>query len=250
MAPFKFEEDIKSVLEKRTIPPSKMAWEELEKALDKTSKPIQKKSFWWIGIAASVVGILWISISIFDNDKVIIEPIVVEAPNDKIEIPRKIIPIQKEEKIEQVATIDKPNNSVNKELVALETSSKKVKKETAPEIELHQNQEFEKEILITNVDVVPSENISEEEKQLQEVAAQVAVLEKENATDAEIDLLLKNAQHKIADQKFKESGMSVSAYALLFEVEEELDPSFKEKVFNILSENYHSVKNAVAQRND
>ena len=44
--------------------------------------------------------------------------------------------------------------------------------------------------------------------------------------------------------------MSVSAYALLFEVEEELDPTFKDKVFKILSENYNSVKHAVAQRND
>ena len=250
MAPFKFEEDIKSVLEKRTIPPSKMAWDELEKTLDKSSESTKKKPYWWIGIAASVVGILWISISIFNTDVVIVEPTVVEAPNDKIEIPREIILTQKEEKTEQVIPIEKSNNSVNNELVAVETPTKKVKKETFPEIENDQNQELEKEILIVTIDVEPSKNMSEEEKQLQEVAAQVAVLEKENATDTEIDLLLKNAQHKIADQKFKESGMSVSAYALLFEVEEELDPSFKEKVFNILSENYHSVKNAVAQRND
>ncbi|PCI11182.1 MAG: hypothetical protein COB73_02385 [Flavobacteriaceae bacterium] len=250
MAPIKFEEDIKSVLEKRTIAPSKMAWEELEKTLEKTSKPTQKKPYWWIGIAASVVGILWISISVFNNDEVIIEPTIVDAPNDKIEIPTRIIPTQKEEKTEQVAAIKKSNYSTNKELIAVEIPSKKVNKKTVPENESHQNQQLEKEILITNVYVEPSENISSEEKQLLEIVAQVAALEKENATDAEIDLLLKNAQHKIANQKFKESGMSVSAYALLFEVEEELDPTFKEKVFNILSENYHSVKNAVAQRND
>ncbi|MFK5879528.1 MAG: hypothetical protein QM478_08545 [Flavobacteriaceae bacterium] len=249
MAPFKFEKDIKSVLEKRTIMPSKMAWEGLEKTLDKTSELTKKKSYWWIGIAASVVGILWISISVFNKDEEIVEPIIVEISNEIIEVP-STKSINEDVRIEQIVAIDKPNILVNKELVAVETPVKKVKKETVPEIELNQNQELEKEILAVNVDVEPSENMSEEEKQLQEVAAQVAILEKGNATDAEINLLLKNAQHKIADQKFNESGMSVSAYALLFEVEEELDPTFKEKVFNILSENYHSVKNAVAQRND
>ena len=68
MAPFKFEEDIKSVLEKRTITPSKTVWSELEKTLEKTSEPTKKKGFWWIGIAASVVGIFWISISFLNSN--------------------------------------------------------------------------------------------------------------------------------------------------------------------------------------
>ena len=135
-------------------------------------------------------------------------------------------------------------------MVAFEAPSVIVEKEKVPEIENHKNEEVEKEILVAKVTIESPNNLSEEEKQLQEVAALVSVLEKENATDAEIDLLLKNAQQKITDKKIKESGMSVSAYALLFEVEEELDPTFKDKVFKILSENYNSVKHAVAQRND
>ena len=249
MAPFKFEEDIKTVLEKRTIQPSKMAWDELEASLDNAPIKTKKSSFWRIGIAACVVGILLIAISFFNQDNVIVEPTIVDVPKENYETPiltnsngvdQNII---KEELI-----IDKPIVSTNTELVAVEVKPKTIKKETIPVIEKRQNEEIKKEELIAKADIIMLDNVSEEEMQLNKVAAQIAALE--NATESEIDLLLNNAQQKIADQKFKDSGMSVSAYALLFEVEEELDPSFKEKVFNILSENYHSVKNAVAQRNN
>lgn len=251
MAPIKFEEDIKSVLEKRSIQPSKMAWGELEKSLDKTSGNAKNKSFWWIGIAASIVGILWISISFFNQEKGIVESIIVEVSNSNIEIPTEVTTNQKADKIiKKDAIDDKQIISNNEELVVANVEPKTTEKETNPVIEKDQKEEIKNEELIAKADIIIPNNISEEEKQLHEVAAQIAALEKENATDAEIDDLLKRAQQKIADQKFKESGMSVSAYALLFEVEEELDPSFKEKVFNILSENYQSVKNAVAQRND
>lgn len=251
MAPIKFEEDIKSTLEKRRIEPSKMAWDTLEKSLDNDFGENKKKPFWWIGIAASIIGILWISISFFNREDVIVEPMIVDVPNGNIKTQTKVTTNKKADKIiEEDDIIDRPITSVNQELVAVEIHPKKIKKESIYEIENPQNINITKEVLIAKVEVELPVNISEEEKQIQQVAAQIAVLEKENATDAEIDNLLKKAQQKIANQKFKESGMSVSAYALLFEVEEELDPTFKEKVFDILSENYHSVKNAVAQRND
>jgi len=86
MAPFKFEEDIKTVLEKRTIQPSKLAWDELEKSLDKN----KKKPFWWIGLAASIVGILWISISFFNQDNAIVEPTIVDVSNENYETPTTV----------------------------------------------------------------------------------------------------------------------------------------------------------------
>lgn len=249
MAPFKFEEDIKSVLEKRTIQPSKMAWNELEKSLDKDSGKNKKKPFWWIGIAASVVGILLIAISFFNQDNVIVEPTIVDVSKENYETPILTNSNAVDQKtIKEEVIIGKAIVSTNTELVAVKVKPKTIKKETIPVIENGQNKEVEKEIMIAKVTIEAPIYISEEEKQLNEVAAQIAALE--NATESEIDLLLNNAQQKIADQKFKESGMSVSAYALLFDVEEELDPSFKDKVFKVLSENYHSVKNAVAQRNE
>ncbi|MDC9723286.1 MAG: hypothetical protein PSN34_11045 [Urechidicola sp.] len=249
MAPFKFEEDIKEVLEKRTIQPSKLAWNELEKSLDKDSGKNKKKPFWWIGIAASVVGILFIAISFFNRDNTIVKPTIVDVSKENYETPMLINSNTIDQKIiSEEVIIDKPIVTTNTELVAVKVKSKTIKKETIPVIEKRQNEEIQREELIAKADIIIPDNISEEEKQLNEVAAQIAALE--NATESEIDLLLDNAQQKIAQQKFKESGMSVSAYALLFEVEEELDPTFKDKVFNILSENYHSVKNAVAQRNE
>ena len=249
MAPFKFEEDIKTVLEKRTIQPSKFAWDELEKSLDKDSGKNKKKPFWWIGIAASVVGILLIAISFFNQDNVIVEQTIVDVSKENYETPMLTNPNAiDQEIIKEEVIIDKPIELTNTEFVAVKVKPKTIKKETITVIEKDQKEEIKKETLIAKVEVETPINISKEEKELHAVAAQIAALE--NATETEIDLLLNNAQQTIADQKFKESGMTVSAYALLFEVEEELDPTFKEKVFNILSENYHSVKNAVAQRNE
>jgi len=251
MAPIKFEEDIKLALEKRRIGPSKSAWETLEKSLDKDLGKSKKKSFWWMGVAASIIGILWFSISFFESNNEVIEPTIVEVQNDNIETPTEVISNQKSDKIvKEDVKLNKPTVTVNQELVVVEKPSKKVKKGKYLELEKPQNRNIEKQTLIAKSEVETPEKISEEEKQLQEVAAQVAALEKEKATEEEIDDLLRNAQQKVRNQKFKESEMSVSAYSLLAEVEEEIDPSFRDKVFKVVSENYHSIKNAVAQRND
>ncbi|MCB0471304.1 MAG: hypothetical protein KDC51_12650, partial [Flavobacteriaceae bacterium] len=65
MAPIKFEDNLKETLEKRTIQPSKDAWNTLENKLDTTSGNTSKTRFWIWGIAASIVGILLISTLVF-----------------------------------------------------------------------------------------------------------------------------------------------------------------------------------------
>ena len=249
MALIKFEEDIKSALEKRRIEPSKISWETLENSLDKDLGKRKKKSFWWMGVAASLIGILWISISFFESNNEVVEPTIVEVPHDNIDTPTELISNQKSDKIiEEDVLLKEQTIVVNQELVLAEVPPKNIKKDKPLEIQKNSNVEKDN-VIAKSKDKIPIP-ISDEEKQLQEVAAQIAALEKENATEAEIDNLLKNAQQKIRGQKFKESGMSVSAYSLLAEVEEEIDPSFRDKVFKIVSENYQSIKNVVAQRND
>ncbi len=243
MAPIKFEEDIQKTLEQRRIQPSINAWNSLENSLDKDANKRKNKGFWWIGVAASIVGIIWITVSFFNSNVQNIEPIIVDVPVIETQInsvKQKII----ETKIEKtspnktssnIATVkNKPQEPVEKKK---EISFEKVEKQ---------------EILIAKTEVSKTNVLTDEEIQIQKLVNQIVTLEKDNntATDQEIELLMLKAQQKLAEKKFKKSGMSVSAYALLLDVEEELDPSFKEKVFNILSENYLSVKNAVAQRND
>ena len=67
MAPNKFEENIKNKLENRTIQPSKEAWNTLQDRLDASTNNEKPRPIFWIGLAASIVGILFV-VSQFFND--------------------------------------------------------------------------------------------------------------------------------------------------------------------------------------
>ena len=67
MAPLKFEEDLKEKLEGREIKPSINAWDRISQELD-APKP-KRKNFWGYGIAACLIGLLIVSIWIFNSNK-------------------------------------------------------------------------------------------------------------------------------------------------------------------------------------
>ena len=58
MAPIKFEEQLKEKLEKRTIQPSPEAWKKLSVRLDDQGNNKNHRGYWWLGIAASITGII------------------------------------------------------------------------------------------------------------------------------------------------------------------------------------------------
>ena len=81
--------------------------------------------------------------------------------------------------------------------------------------------------------------------------AQVTAIHNENGavTEAEVDSLLKEAQRAIFLNKLKtQSNYSINATDLLTEVEDELNPSFKEKVYDFLKSGLITIKTAVADR--
>ena len=69
-------------------------------------------------------------------------------------------------------------------------------------------------------------------------------------TDAEIDSLLRAAQQELFTDKILNSEGKVDAMALLTEVEEELDDSFRDQIFEALKQGYLKVRTAVADRNN
>ncbi|MBN2868356.1 MAG: hypothetical protein JXK08_06775, partial [Flavobacteriaceae bacterium] len=89
---------------------------------------------------------------------------------------------------------------------------------------------------------------------IQELVAQVQNLKDKNktVTDSEIDALLEQAQNEIRLQKeiYNNATGVVDAKALLSEVEQELDESFRDKAFKALKENFDFIKTAIANRND
>jgi len=84
-----------------------------------------------------------------------------------------------------------------------------------------------------------------------EVLAKVAIMEQSSTvTDEEVDSLLQQAQHDILKQKLFRTDASVDAMALLTEVEDELDQSFRDQIFNSLKAGFIKVRTAVADRNN
>ena len=106
---------------------------------------------------------------------------------------------------------------------------------------------------------IPSENSELEDSvhlialKANEVLEQVTFLEQKNEieiTDAEVDSLLRNAQEEILNEKRFTLDGKVDAMALLTEVEDELDASFRGQIFEALKGSYLKLRTAVADRNN
>lgn len=86
-----------------------------------------------------------------------------------------------------------------------------------------------------------------------ELVTQVDVLEQYSTvtvTDAEVDSLLKWAQEEILRENLFKTNTTVDATVLLAAVEDELDQSFRDQIFNSLKAGFIKVRTAVAERNN
>ncbi|MFI1745197.1 hypothetical protein [Thalassobellus sediminis] len=256
MAPIKFEEDIKEKLENRSLKPSANAWSKLSNQLDEHKEIKHNKPYWWIGLAASIVGVLLV-VSQFLNKETQVEdlPKVVDTPEVIIQDSNNVIV---EETIKEKGF---EGNKVTKEL----NETKHYIKEKASEVLKNNNlnnvvtasSKEELEVIKKDVDIKSSEILKEklsfEDQKIKDVVAQVQDLKgsKTEVTDDDIDALLLQAQQEIRlNRMLNETTGLVDANALLQDVEQELDKSFREKVFKAIKASYNSVKTAVAQRND
>lgn len=266
MAPIKFEEELKAKLEQRTIEPSSDAWESLAHKLDNQKSNQNKKVFWWIGIAASVVGVLLVTTMFFnkpENQEVKVTDVnnvdVEAQSNEKYSI---ALEENETEIIEEAPIANKKNTDI------VFTAPKKgtQQKEKNSQLDKQRNtvsQQVQKgianvsvtEIGETTIKTNPETSLTPEALSVQEVVAQIQELneEKNHVTDAEIDKLLEDAEKKIKKRKhdyyIKETN-KVDATALLQDVEEGIEQSFRDKVFEALKTGYDKVKTAVAERND
>ena len=81
MAPNKFEKKAKDVLERRTIAPSKDAWAQLNNKLEQSDKK-RKLSVWWLGVAATLVGVM-LAITLFNKAEVLPENTIVNQEKNQ-----------------------------------------------------------------------------------------------------------------------------------------------------------------------
>lgn len=245
-----WENNIKKTLEKRRIEPSAASWDSLANRLDVADKKKIKMPFWWMGIAASLIGVLLMTNAFFkDNPADAQKPVIVDVqkPVDKklltepvsgqhlateSETVKNVEMTEKETSINQFI---KDKNTLDLATPIQSTIAKTEKTATSEQVELE------------------AEKQSFEDKKVSEIVAQINEIKSQGqtVTDADIEALLLKAQKEITFQSvLKESTMTVDANSLLQDVESELQQSFRNKIFEALKNSYETVKTAVAERNN
>ncbi|MFK7781013.1 hypothetical protein [Psychroserpens sp.] len=260
MAPIKFEEKLKDKLENRTLQPSSDAWNTLADRLDAADKKNNNVRFWWIGIAASLLGVILVTTQFYKKSSTIeIIPTVVDteskiqkeatSPSESISIDEAVRIIK--EKKQNIEIID-PTELVSLEKQKASTVQEPVKRENTIQSEKSQDVVANLEINKASEDTNDTIKVLTQEElkviQVVDVIKQLQTNES-SVSEREIDSLLKQAQREILKQNiYNETTKTVDANALLQDVEVELEQSFRDKVFEALKSGYGSVKTAVAER--
>jgi len=258
MAPIKFEEQLKEKLEKRTIQPSTEAWDVLVNRLGDHHKKQQRKNFWWLGIAASIVGVALVTTLVFrDAGTETLNPKVVEIDNQMETNTDAVVSEQVEITTPQNDNTSKPERLPIKENRPV-TKLANIQKDFAPEKAIiSRNDVASSDVKVQNEAQKEAQNpVSTsdfEQAKVNAVVAEIQRINNENqgVSEAEIDSLLKQAEREILKNRiYAETTKTVDANVLLEDVEAELEQSFRTRVFQALLNNYETVKTAVAERNN
>ncbi|MEP4002429.1 MAG: hypothetical protein ABJM12_18620 [Ekhidna sp.] len=250
----KFEKHIKNQFKERKINPSEQAWETISSELNTTTSK-KRPVFVWIGVAASVVVLMALSMFFFSANKKLNEILlkVVEKNNDA---PAKEKEALKSPTFQEMVPEAIVATEVNKD------NPKEVPSDVVTRRELHsvkENVGVEDQSEMAVVAKASSDGATDNieisdaviNSKISEIVARIDDLERFNAvTDAEVDSLLKRAQDEILRDKIFNTDKSVNAMALLTEVEDELDQSFRDQIFNSLKAGFIKVRTAVADRNN
>ena len=250
MALNKFEKHIKKKFQGREILPSSNVWDKLNDRLNASRQP-KKKSYFWYGIAANFIGLLMVSLMYFNNRNSLDSPKtkVVDSV-EETEFIEEHSPSnfrQESEKLESLVTFDEEKKMQLEENVVVhtsETSAGKVKAIAITKIE-------QEDLVNIKIELQLETGYKSDEivnAKILEVVAQVRFLESENTdlTDAEVDSLLWKAQTEIVANKMILNGNKVDPMALLTDIEDQLDQSFRDKLFERLKTGFVKVRTAVA----
>jgi len=245
MAPSKFEKHIKKQLEEREIQPSANAWERLSEKLDVDEPQSKKRYYLWYGLAASFIGFLIISFVYINTTKDQSTNIqVVENPVKSSELINDELEINVQTEVEKIVEFDAPiaekkdfKNSITNKIDKPQKAITRIEKRNG---------------ISENIELPLKDSEEVINIKIMEVVAQVDLLEQqdESLTDAEVDSLLRKAQNEILNDKLFRNARSVDAMALLTEVEDELDKSFRDQIFESLKNGFLKVRTAVADRNN
>lgn len=248
MEPNKFEKHIKSELKQREIQPSAAAWSKLSKELDEVGNE-EKNTYKWYAIAASIIGLLVISVIMLSGDF------------DSTEVPMPVVntSVEEEQFNDIVKELKEPiEEKIVRSVPSLENAQVPVESDGIENIAVKTSNSQTNgrilEVLDQQNDIASLDEKDDEiiQSKVLEIVAQVDQLEQrnENLTELEVDSLLRKAQREILNEKLFKTDNAVDALALLAEAEEELDQTFRDQIFESLKTGFLKVRTAVADRNN
>ena len=273
MEPIKLEDNLREKLQDRELSPSSTAWETLAEKLEKDG-PEPRNKIKWYAIAASFIGIMIIGSVVFsdreilDQDDAVLVEEKVTLPNTELirttvnsskinkkniasedQLDAKEIEPNKFEETVVENTNDQIVHSKETPIKDFKTKSSAIKNKKTVLVATANSQEKDKKQVerIVNPKI---ESISITDLKVNEVVARLKEMKNNNEsiTDTEINALLAQAQKEIKIQKLLKSN-KIDAASLLLDVEQELETSFRDKVFNALGNSYKIIRTAVSDRN-
>lgn len=250
MAPIKFDKSIKDKLENRSINPSINSWDELSRKLDDNGGKRPNKTVLYMGVAASVIGILFMVNSFLNNSSLNNKnvPVLVDIENAS---KNSNAVVEKLKQVPLVQTVEK--NSKNNDIVnALEITSEKNKR--AKTKKLVANNSNKKNNLAINETGTIDNNLTSKTAMVSKEELRIDVASQNLSNDAasednldlEIEQLLNQAHGTVTSV----NNNKIDANSLLQDVEYDLDQSFRDKVFETLKTNIKKAATAVAERNN
>lgn len=244
----RFEKKLKKELGSRRIAPTAESWDKLESKLDAEENKRTSKSWKYI---AAVGAILVIAGSTIWNLNYSETPQVVEEPVNEI-IEEPILEQQKpviETQIASEETVINKGTSVANEASHLNKSL--VTKENTRSLPISEEKNIGRVVVLETISLEPP--MLKQEVVQNKVEEVIAVTKNnEKITNDELDALLAEAAAQISEARdfvVMDKNGTISANALLAEVEDELYQSFKARVFEILKEGYLKARTAVANSN-
>lgn len=254
MGQLKFEREFSEKLNQREIAPKPSSWEALSAGLDseeKRSSPV----LWWVGIAATIIGGVLIASLVFAGDPVAESDRLVEKPSEEIfskEQPEETL-IAAEER-EKQATTEKTEKLVKEKSTPVQNPGYA---ESSLSGSYPDRAKQKKNTLIEDIvlaDEQPAQKIITSSPQEEAVAEiSLAASDRGEVTNAEVDALLAEARSQISQRRDPESKVfleKITAHELLWDVQMELEASFREKVFEVVKDGFKKARSAVANRND
>lgn len=224
----KLEQDIKKKLNNRTIQPSENGWNKLDEMLSANESKKPTHRFYWLYIAASLTGIVFLGIYTIKQNTGIenMEPQLVVQETITIK--------------DSIHTADKTTMEAVKDPVRhIKPATELAEIKTLKKQNINNNES----ILISNNEINNLENTSlvdiNKLEKFTNQKSQISNNTEELLVSVENSATLPNNNSKI----------KVNASNLLSQIDTELEQTFKEKALQSITKNFNNLKTALASRN-